>query len=281
MVAILDKSDFRRYRVKLDPDDFANFNANSDPPPSDLIKEDNWKSITNLTDDVSIITSDYRGSFIDISWESWGFWNGFLSEYEELNPGFKDTAQSWVSVDIADDFNGSIYNALVGFYRISFTALRSAVEYSAIGLYLSKESQSLFDDWKNGDAQLGFGLASDNLVSRNAVHEVLFKQYNPTIGQIGGLARRLYERLCQYAHSVPGFTDAGMRQSNGPIFVDEAFVIWYNLYVQVYFFSLICLILGEPNMKNHINSNVDVIEKLYDKSDKSETQEFYDLLKSL
>ena len=69
----LPESDFRAFRVKLDPDDFA-LSYGPDPPPSDLIPEDVWHSIQDLPSDVSIRTSDHHGTKLKGIHELLGFW---------------------------------------------------------------------------------------------------------------------------------------------------------------------------------------------------------------
>src|SRR5262245_40660100 len=70
----LDVADFRSQRWVLDPDDFALSDDRPDPPPSDLIAREVWHGMTVVPSDVSIRTSDHRGTQLKLLYAWWGDW---------------------------------------------------------------------------------------------------------------------------------------------------------------------------------------------------------------
>jgi hypothetical protein len=61
----LDESDFRRKRALLAPHVFA-LPGRDDPPISDLVSQDAWDHLVHLSDDVSIRTTNWIGSRVDL-----------------------------------------------------------------------------------------------------------------------------------------------------------------------------------------------------------------------
>jgi hypothetical protein len=81
---------------------------------------------------------------------------------------------------------------------------------------------------------------------RGAGHQGLWDQPNSRSGTPGGFARRLYKDLCNYAHSRPGFTDGDIRKSNGPIYVEDAFMDWYHALLGVISLCSLCVGVARP-----------------------------------
>jgi hypothetical protein len=154
-----------------------------------------------------------------------------------------------VACDAADELQSSVCNALVGFYRVAFACLRNVLESMSIGAQLEISSDSTrFRDWRNGDLELGLGWAADLLhVSqrvalieshcRTVVNDDLFHHKRASDG--GGFVRRLFRRLSKYTHGAPGFTEADLRDSNGPIFVPGAFQDWSICFRLTYSLALV------------------------------------------
>jgi hypothetical protein len=58
----------------------------------------------------------------------------------------------------------------------------------------------------------------------------------------------LFKELSKFTHGTPGFTDADMRNSNGPIFVPESFKSWRSLLRTTYALVLFEAKLGQPKL---------------------------------
>ncbi len=243
----LPESDFRAFRVKLDPDDFA-LSYGPDPPPSDLIPEDVWHSIQDLPSDVSIRTSDHHGTKLKGIHELLGFW---ISEVIEAGNLLDD-----VFLDANEEFQAAEFNLLHGFYRPAISCLRSALEIVNIGCYCQMSpDKDLYNKWRQGIIDLDFNTPCnffDNLSSltalkthlKTSVSDSLFTQKTPS--NPGGYNRRLYSELSKYSHTYPGFANGDFWNSNGPIYATEAFEFVSEKIFSVYELCLILLkILGK------------------------------------
>jgi hypothetical protein len=227
MPKLLPKDDFRARRRILVRNDFG-LAPNRAPRPSDLIEKATWNGIVTLPDDVAVRTSNYHGTTIKQLDDLWGAWIDCVGDVQDcMFP---------VMLDAGDDFHAATYAALTGFYRLSVSALRSALELTAIGAWAQvcrKEKE--FRSWRDGKIPLKFSYACDGLYGstqalrahlRDSVNGCMFDQ--ETSSDEGGIARRLFSGLSEFSHSRPGYSDSDMRKSNGPIYVRSAFnhVAW-------------------------------------------------------
>jgi hypothetical protein len=225
----LPEKDFRSRRLVLDRSDFAHA-PKPEAAPSDAVSKSTWDGIVTLPDDVAVRTSNHHGSTLAQLENLWGAWIESIGEVEDcLSPAM---------LDAGDDFQSSTYTALTGFYRLSVTALRSALELTTIATWAqvcSKDAE--YQAWRSGKATLSFGQACDGLIAatrtlqdhlRATVNDTLFDQRTPTTE--GGFARRIFDGLSNYSHSRPGCADADLRKSNGPIYVRSVFnhVAWMH-----------------------------------------------------
>ena len=187
----------------------------------------------------------------------WGAWvESYGSTHDHL---FK------VMLDAGDDFQAATYAALTGFYRLSITALRSALELTAIGSWAEVcGKKGEFKDWKDGKITLSLGRACDGLISGArsleqsllaTVNDTLFAQKSP-LG--GGFVRRIFSGVSDFAHARPGATHGDMWQSNGPIYVRSAFnhVAW--IHFETYALCFVLAMLARPKM-----SAPDAVHKLF------------------
>lgn len=227
----LPMSDFRAKRLMLDDTDFA-VATGKYPGPTNLIQESTWKSITSLPDDVSIRTSDKYGSQLETMWEYWGIWTRVVLAIQALHGDPRQSAVAWAACDASDEFQAGTYCALVGFYRVAFSCLRNVLEQMSIGTRLGIiPDTNSFTDWRNGEDRIKFGWAADTLPQSQAV-QALEQHIETSTGDSlfsqspKGLARRLFAELSKYTHGAAGFTDGDARESNGPIFVAQAFLAW-------------------------------------------------------
>ena len=233
--------DFRALRIVLEPEDFA-FSSGEEPPPSDLVDEETWHGITVLPDDVSVRTSSHHGSLLKILYDLWAAWIEAVGWNQDR---LYDTI-----LDAADEFQAVTFNALHGYYRQAIGCLRNALEQVAIGTYCQVCGKSTdYAHWRAGQVQISFSQACDGLGGASSIQPLnahirttlgdsIFDQKTETYA--GGWARRLYSELSDYSHTRPGFTNVDMWESNGPIYVPEAFVSTAEMYLQA---SALCFIL--------------------------------------
>jgi hypothetical protein len=152
-------------------------------------------------------------------------------------------------LDAVDDFQGAVFNALCGFYRLSFTSLRSVVELVVIGCSTQiTENLSAFEKWRAGKLTISFDTAALQSLRRHLqtkLSDSLFDPKNPK--GPGGWARRSYSALSNYSHSRPGHTDGDSRESNGPIYVPKAFVQAVRMHIEVAAFGFVLIKLARRN----------------------------------
>lgn len=220
-------TDFRSRRTVLARSDFG-YAPKPAPRPSDIIDEETWDSIVTLPDYVAVRTSNYHGTTIRWLHDLWGAWIDCVGE--------KQDCMFAVMLEAGDDFQAATYNALIGFYRLSVAALRSALELTTIGTWAQFcGKQKEFRSWRSGKLPHSFGQACDGLCGstpflrsylRQSGEGSLFDQKTPN--DEGGIARRIFSALSEFSHSRPGYSDSDMRKSNGPIYVASAFkhVAW-------------------------------------------------------
>lgn len=194
-----------------------------EPPPSDRVEKETWSSIVTLPDDVAIRTSNHHGTTLQQLDDLWSAWIESIGESNDL--------MSSAMLDAGDDFQSATYTALTGFYRLSVTALRSALELTTIGAWAQVCSKTKeYEKWRDGKLTLSFGQACDGLITATSplrdelcatVRDSLFDQKTPA--REGGYARRIYDGISNYSHARPGHSDGDIRESNGPIYVKSAF----------------------------------------------------------
>lgn len=227
----LPESDFRARRWVLTRGDFADA-PTLEPPPSNPVSKSTWTGIVTLPDDVAVRTSNHHGSTLaqlEDLWSAWMESMGDIEVHDCLSPAM---------LDAGDDFQSATYTSLTGFYRLSVTALRSALELMTIASWAQlcgKDAE--YEAWRSGKSILSFGQACDGLIAntsklrdhlRSTVDDTLFDQ--KTSASEGGFARRIYDGLSNFSHSRPGYADGDLRKSNGPIYVPSAFkhVAWMH-----------------------------------------------------
>lgn len=256
----LDAKDFRAFRLVLEPSDFALGPDQPDPPPSDLIDKDTWQSMMSLPDDVSIRTSNEYGTALRALWDYWDQWNCLVGALQDGSAPLTQCPISHVACDASDEFQTAVFCSVTGHYRAAFSCLRNVVEQMTVALQLELSGKlALFQDWVNGQEELKLGWAADLLPKnatvsaleshwRNAVGDDLFSQKRQA-STGGGFVRRLFSELSKFTHGAPGFTDSDMRNSNGPIFVSEAYEGWLNKFRQVYALAILEAQIAKPKTR--------------------------------
>jgi hypothetical protein len=245
MPSKLDLKDFRAGRWVLLSSDFAIAPEGPAPPPRDLIDKETWESIIQLTDNVTIETTNDYGSTIRLA-------ETIQSEWVSLTLNIFGTGDSEASpfnqtvVNSFSELQASLFDALSGYYRTGISILRNVLEHLTIGLdFELRHSRTKFDDWMNGndDDSVKFGNSASGITNKNnvqviafearlmaAVCDNVFRQKNKSIGDAGGVSRRLFSELSKYTHGAPGKTKADLWESNGPVYRPDVFEDWCDLY---------------------------------------------------
>lgn len=165
-------------------------------------------------------------------------------------------------LDAGDDFQSATYFALTGFYRVSVSVLRSALERMTIATWAQVSSKGAeYKAWQQGKCALSFGNACDGLVEctgnlrghlRATVSDSLFDQKTSTTE--GGFARRIFEGLSEFTHGRPGYSDGDMRRSNGPIYVKSAFehVSWIQFETMGLCFLLLLIARRQARLSRNV-----------------------------
>lgn len=160
-------------------------------------------------------------------------------------------------LDAGDDLENSAFNALHGYYRAGFSALRSVLEVMTIGTCGSfARNRQSYEDWRSGAAEFSFGSACAKLSSESKLAGFnadlrksgpsLFDAKGRTRELPGGPARQWYAKLCNYAHSRPGFAEGSLWQSNGPIYVREAFREWHRAWLHTVSLCAVLILIARP-----------------------------------
>jgi hypothetical protein len=256
MPRFLTDSDFRARRRVLVKSDFALAEGPA-LRPSDKIDKATWNHIVTLADDVAIRTTNQHGKAIkqisDLTYE-------WLIHSDE-----GDRIMLPVMLDAYDDFEAALYTAITGYYRLANSAMRSALELVTIGTWAKVcGKRNEFQNWQKGKIELSLGGACDGLIGatsvlRNAlktrVNDSLFDQKTSTTD--GGCVRRTFNRISDFSHARPGFTDSSMRKSNGPIYVPRAFNHSIRMQTETIGLLFVLLLIGKPNTRfNQIVMNL-------------------------
>lgn len=247
MPKLLPPEDFRGRRTVLTRGDFL-IALKAAKPADDRIDKATWDSVVTLPDDVAVRTTDYHGTTIRQLHDLWAAW---IECY-----GDKKDCLFPVMLDAADDFQAATYAALTGYYRLSVSAVRSALELVAIGTWAQVCGKlQEFKDWRAGKRTLSLGQACDGLIAgahtlecdlHQLVGDSLFAQKTPN--DEGGYVRRIFGGISNFTHARPGSTDGDMRKSNGPIYVRSAFkhVSWIEF--EAIALCYVLVLLARPNL---------------------------------
>ncbi|HEV3321491.1 MAG TPA: hypothetical protein VG147_04790 [Solirubrobacteraceae bacterium] len=232
-------NDFRTERHKLPPEAFA-ISSGPEPSPTDPADKATWTGIVFLPDDVSLRTSDHHGETLHRVYECWGNWVGMILDVQSLCDPVRDPL-AVATANASDEFQASIYAALTGFYRQAIGSLRPALEAMLAAVYFSvHREQDTIDQWLEGHEDARFWIGR---VRRQLAAEAPFLQFEREDGALfadNGWFAWLYGIQSAFLHGRPAFTDqagtriettnAGLWNSNGPIYSHEAFVLWSRVF---------------------------------------------------
>jgi hypothetical protein len=218
----LAEGDFRRVRKYLAPWLFAwpgSEEGTTYPPPSDLVGQEQWDGIMVLPTDVALKSSSYEGSLVSRLYQLHSDW---IFSWPDLGEA---TFMEEPALLASEEFDALVFNALHGWYRQALGCLRNALETLAIGAALAvTNDQESFLAWRQGKKQLAFGQCRALLRDSPAGRQIDVEAAPESVFGDGrtAWAKEVYARLCAYAHSRSGHTNADFWRSNGPIFSPSA-----------------------------------------------------------
>ncbi len=160
-------------------------------------------------------------------------------------------------LDAFDDFQASVYIMLTGFYRQSFSALRTALEEILIGVYFKAYPNSEKETkWKEGQIQLWISDIRKKLSKKEPYS--LFEQGEFTLLNKEGWIDSLYSSLSAFSHGRPSFNKEGNKLptsnvglwggSNGPVYEPKAVKLWSVFFFDTALLSLMLVGLAEEKI---------------------------------
>jgi hypothetical protein len=238
---------YRQRRAYLADHVFAGAPAAS-KPPSDLLSEEKWASLTDLATDVLLRTTDYLGSMVDDMLTQAYEWLCVLPADPASAPFVFDA-----HLDTHDEFKAAPFIAAHGWYRQATAALRNALEVMTHAARFAVRGDTVgFQAWRDGIADSPkFGNSSDLIGQAPAVARIDATLGGAAIFGVNppGVLRSLYTDVCRYAHSQPGYTDGDIWQSNGPVFIGRAFTQFWLDFCDVLLACYVLLKIGYPALE--------------------------------
>ena len=277
MVKPLALRDFRAVRRVLEDSDYALVTkGRRRRGASDKIDEDTWNGIWALPDSVAVQTTGSYGSIVRDVHSLAGAWSLLLDPMGDVSLPLTEAA-----FDAGDAFDGSVFCAVVGYYRLAFTSLRAVVENLCIALHselFGNSTEQKHSQWfipgkemKFGDAACLLpgdpGVAKLEVALRRRINSDLFrqKQRHPQRPQRAGHARMLFDTLSKFAHARPKHSDAALRGgSNGPVFESKTFLNWASTFVGTYALALVLLRLGRQSLDRIEDERDPSVRKLFE-----------------
>jgi hypothetical protein len=221
MAKKLPSSDFRAFRYKLEPQDFA-LDGDENIAPTNLIDEKTWAGITHLPDDVAVRTSDHDGHRLELLYSLWGDWMTAIGEVTEQDELFS------AMLDAGDAFQCTTFLLLHGYYRAAMAELRVALELVMIGAYGNlKPDDPDYVEWKTSGSELGFTRF------RKRMHGMLRAEQGKWLLADGEFPDKAFRQLCNFTHSRPDSSDGALWQSNGPVYVHQAVRLFFHRGIHV------------------------------------------------
>jgi hypothetical protein len=156
-------------------------------------------------------------------------------------------------LDAYDEFEAAPFIAAHGWYRQATAGLRNALEVMVHAARCAiRGERTAYAAWRDGTADPSKFQNSVELIGgQPSVAKV--EAALPAGALFGrnsdGVMRALYQELCRFAHGDPGHTNADIWESNGPIFVPEAFTqLWRDFRATVLACSIL-LKLAHPGLE--------------------------------
>lgn len=212
----LELSDLRAQRNYLTNEDYG-FAPGNEYVPKGVISEGSWSSMTLLPDTVALMTTDWFTGAIETMQQIAGSWLDIHNKMPDKSPM---QAQCLAAYEC---FEGGIFNAVHGWYRLAGISIRNAIEDILVGLYYQHQPKlrADFDAVTTGNRE------SPGRVEINA--ELLKYVPQKLLNEINTLYRL---EMSIYVHRM---SDGELWEgSNGPVFVGEQMEKWIGQYERAY-----------------------------------------------
>ncbi len=223
-------SDHRARRFHLTAEDYG-LHEEPEYQPSGHIKREVWKSLVTLPDNVALRTTDnYSRSVETLHRLVWSW----LDIHDELP---NRTPMQMQSMSVLECFDGAVFNAVHGWYRIAGIMLRCAFEDMLIGLFYQHQ-KARWPEYKEvvSGKRRSPGRKDMDRQLLTFVPSALLSQANA-----------LYQdELSAYMHRI---SENQIWQSNGPNFTPEALDVWIAQCGRAY--KMLCDLIecAEPGSK--------------------------------
>jgi hypothetical protein len=241
----LRRMDYRRTRTFLAPHVFAIGGDVPDPDPTELMDAERWRHVMHLPDDVALRSSAYSGDSASRTSELAYAWLRALPDDPNGAPFMFD-----VALGAHEEFEAVTFIALHGFYRQALGSLRNAVELLTHAAALAVEQdEARYRSWRTATVELRFRDSRQALERATATLEGLVRPAAVFADQPTAWTRRLYKRLCGYAHSEAGKDNAAFWESNGPVYRHVLHRQVEQELREVVAYCSLCMRLGWPEFK--------------------------------
>ncbi|MGO8939307.1 MAG: hypothetical protein ACLP3C_27850 [Mycobacterium sp.] len=220
----LPAGDFRHTRSYLAPHVFATWTEDEPdrwPPPDDLIPEDDWGNVIQLPTDVLLKTTSYDGSWVSRL-------NKLASDWLFAMPvGNEAPFMSLPSLIAHEEFDAVVFNAVHGYFRQALGCLRNVLEVLAAAAALAVTNDTAkYQAWQAGTKEVPMSDARRMLKNSQAGRAIDGAVTTKVFGDHDThWLKRRYKTLCGYTHGGPGARNMDFWQSNGPIYVPQAFPV--------------------------------------------------------
>ena len=212
-----------------------------------MLGKKQWDSLMTLPTDVLLRTTDYLGLMIGEMLRQSYAWLRTLPTDPNLMPYMFEAA-----LEAHDEFEAAPFIAAHGWYRQATAALRNALEVMTHATrYVVKSDTAGYQAWRAGAADPKFGNSVDIIGAAPSVAAI-----EATLGGTGlfgnkpnGVMRDLYKDVCRYSHSAPGYTNADIWRSNGPVFVGRGFTQFWLDYCDTLMACYVLLKIVFPALK--------------------------------
>jgi hypothetical protein len=236
----LRRNDFRRTRTFLAPHVFAIGGDLPDPSPTELVDRERWEHVMHLADDVALRSSSYSGASTARMSQLAYAWLCALPDNPDDAPFMHE-----VALGAFEEFEATTFIALHGFYRQALGSLRNAIELMTHAAALAVEQDhARFADWRTARIELRFQQSRATLAQSATALERNVQPSSVFADQPTAWARRLYKRLCGYAHSEAGQDNAAFWESNGPVYRTETHRQTEQELREVVAYCCVCMKLG-------------------------------------
>lgn len=220
----LDLSDHRAVRKYLTADDYG-LHEGAEYVPKGVISPESWASLTNLPDNAALMTTDGYSNAIGTMQQMVNAW---LDIHDAMPKGSPMRSQTLAAYEC---FEGAIFNAVHGWYRLAGIAIRNTVEDVIIGLYYQHQPGSAadFEAVTTGKKRSPRRVIVDSILQHHGAPPELLREIN-----------LLYQdELSIYVHRM---SDGELWDgSNGPIFVPEQLNVLIEQYERS--FRLLCRLI--------------------------------------